>query len=219
MSSRIDNQVCLIVPAYNEAKSIALVLQVAVSSGMFEKIICVDDGSDDSTSEMASRIESVCVIKQKNAGKALAMRRGLAEANDTAIICFLDADLIELTTDHIKNLVEPVVKGASQATIGIFSGGRGATDFAQRVAPLISGQRCLLRSLLDDFDDWHVRFGIEHALNDHLKKKGIHMLRINLPGASHLMKEEKRGFIKGFSQRIRMYYDILMYNILKNRKN
>ncbi len=215
MIHKDDKSVCLIVPAYNEARTVSKVLSTAVESGMFAKVICVDDGSIDNTYEAASNVKSVVVIKQTNSGKAIALRRGLKEAGDLEILCFLDADLTNLTIEHIKALVTPVMDNDAQATIGIFSGGRGATDFAQRVAPMISGQRCLLKSLLCDFNKWDVRFGIEHALNDHLKSKGVNMLRVELVGASHIMKEEKRGFISGFIQRMRMYYEIFKYNFTK----
>ena len=218
MSNNINADVCLIIPAFNEEKSIESVLRTAVDSCVFSKIVCVDDGSIDKTFVRASTVESVIVVSQVNAGKALAMKRGLRESGNSKIICFLDADLINFTVEHVRSLVEPVINGSTQATIGIFSGGRGATDFAQRVAPLISGQRCLISSILDDFDIWNVRFGIEHALNDHLKEKGIQMLRVELPGASHIMKEEKRGYISGFSQRLRMYYEIIKYNLTKRVK-
>jgi len=202
----------LIVPAYNEERTVADVLSVARECGVFEAVVCIDDGSRDATAERAAAVAGVRVVTQTNAGKARAIERGLRECQSD-IVCFLDADLVRLTTEHIKALVEPVLSGSEKATIGIFKGGRGATDFAQRIAPLISGQRCLERRLLDDFDRWDTKFGIEHALNDHLSKKGIAMKRIPLPGASHVMKEEKRGFIAGFAQRLRMYWDILRYNL------
>jgi glycosyltransferase involved in cell wall biosynthesis len=205
---------CLIVPAFNEERTVARVLEVAHESGLFKRLICIDDGSRDGTAENAAAVPDVIVITQPNAGKARAMERGLREC-DCEIVCFLDADLINLSTAHISALVEPVVNGNERATIGIFAGGRGATDLAQRIAPMISGQRCLERELLDDFDGWHVRFGIEHALNDHLKKKGVVMKRIPFPGASHVMKEGKRGVFAGFAQRLRMYYDIVRYNVAK----
>jgi len=213
-----DKKAGLVVPAYNEAKTIGNVLTVARESGVFEKIVCIDDGSSDGTSQIAATVRDITVISQKNSGKALAMMRGLTEI-ESPVICFLDGDLLNLTAEHIRSLVEPVASGAVLATIGIFKSGRGPTDFAQRVAPMISGQRCLRKDLLDDFRVWQtVRFGIEHALNDHLKSKGITMREIALPGVSHLMKEEKRGVIQGFIQRAKMYLEILRYNISKHTR-
>lgn len=207
----------LIVPAYNEARTVKSVLAIAQQAEMFREIICVDDGSSDGTAIAAGEVDGVVVVSQKNSGKALALFAGFSITN-CPVVTFLDADLTGLTPKHIRNLVEPVIQEKADATIGIFKAGRGVTDLAQKIAPMISGQRCLKRSLLQDFDLWDkTGFGIEHALNDHLRKKGVEQLEVEFVGASHLMKEEKRGFFKGFLQRMKMYADIVKYNFVKRR--
>ncbi|MEP0814378.1 MAG: glycosyltransferase [bacterium] len=208
---------CLIVPAFNEAGTVASVLKVASESGIFSTIVCVDDGSRDDTADAARTIAGVTVISQKNAGKAMALKAGL-DATSEPVVTFLDADLLNLKHEHIRALVEPVTSGTAKATIGIFKGGRGPTDFAQKIAPMISGQRALLRSLMADFEGWQsAGFGIEHALNDHLKSKGVKMLEVAFEGASHLMKEEKHGLLSGFVRRLKMYAEIARYNLRKPR--
>ena len=207
----------LIVPAYNEARTVAQVLDAAMRSRICDEVVCVDDGSSDGTANAAANVDGAKIVSQKNCGKAIALKTGLSETK-SEVVAFLDADLIGLTPEHIVLLVSPVVTGKARASVGIFKGGRGPTDLAQKIAPMISGQRCLERELLIGFDRWDkTGFGIEHALNDHLKAQGVKMLEIELCGASHLMKEEKRGFLRGFAQRIRMYADIIRYNATKRR--
>lgn len=211
-----ESSVSLIVPAFNEERTVADVLGTAHESGVFSEIICVDDGSTDDTSLAAKSVSGVRVIRQNNMGKALALKAGLSDVT-TPVVCFLDADLLNLTVEHILALITPVISGNAEATIGVFKGGRGATDFAQKIAPMISGQRCLETRLLKDFDAWErVGFGIEHALNDHLRKQGVKMLKVPLRGASHLMKEEKHGVFRGFLRRLAMYLDIIKYNLGKH---
>lgn len=208
----------LIVPAFNEARTVAGVLAAATAACVFESVVCVDDGSTDATAAKAGAVSSVTVIRQPNKGKALALKTGLAYVS-TPVVAFLDADLTGFTSEHIRALVLPVLEGRAAATIGIFKSGRGATDFAQRVAPMISGQRCMFIALLADFAYWEdAGFGIEHALNDHLKRKGVSMLEVPLSGASHLMKEEKHGLLPGFARRLKMYWEIARYNLTKSRR-
>src|SRR5207253_1378620 len=64
-----------------------------------------------------------------NEGKGGAMRCGVA-ATSAGWILFLDADLIGLRPDHVVDLVLPVVRGEAEMTVGVFRGGRLATDLS-----------------------------------------------------------------------------------------
>jgi glycosyltransferase involved in cell wall biosynthesis len=199
----------VIIPAYNEAPRVGSVVAVAASSGIFAEVVVIDDGSTDSTAD-ASRAAGARVVEHgANRGKGQAMRTGLS-ATSSPVVCFLDADLIRVTRDHLAALVGPVARGEVGATLAVFAGGRWATSLAQRIAPLISGQRCLRRDLVEDFLDWPGRFGIETALNDHLRRQGVSHRLVRWQGAAQVMKEEKRGALVGFLARLAMYWQILL---------
>lgn len=199
----------LIIPAYNEAGRIGRVLDVVQASRLFAEIVVVDDGSSDGTRSEAERDGVRVIVHAQNRGKARAMETGLAETAHP-VIAFVDADLLAFTPEHLQLMVEPVVSGAQRATLAVFRGGRRATSLAQRIAPMISGQRCLRRELLDDFAGWHTRFGIETAINDHLKRRGVVQHFVIWEGAGQVMKEEKRGFWAGVLARIRMFWEIFI---------
>jgi glycosyltransferase involved in cell wall biosynthesis len=200
--------VSLIIPAYNEAGRVAEVVRVASASGVFAEILVVDDGSSDSTAEDAAAAGARVLKHERNLGKPQAMKTGL-DATSGELVCFLDADLLSFDALHIELLVAPVRDGQCSAALAVFRGGRGATTLAQTIAPLISGQRCLERLLLDGFADWNTGYGIETALNSYLKKLGIDQRLVYWDGASHRMKEEKRGLARGFLDRLKMYWQIL----------
>jgi glycosyltransferase involved in cell wall biosynthesis len=88
-----ENGISLIIPAYNAS----LYLREAIDSALNQtvkarQIIVVDDGSTDTTLEIArSYGEAVIAITQANAGTSAARNRGLALA-DQPFITFLDAD-------------------------------------------------------------------------------------------------------------------------------
>jgi len=199
----------LIIPAYNEAGRIAAVIRAAVACELVSEVLLVDDGSSDETAAEAESLGVRVLRHAANRGKARAMESGLA-ATSGDVVAFLDADLTGVTSEHIRLLVEPVAGGASPAALAVFRGGRVATTLAQRITPMISGQRCLRRELLGNFTGWDSRFGIETAINDHLRRQGVSQIIVEWHGAGQVMKEEKRGFWAGLSARIRMYWEIVV---------
>lgn len=203
-------RVAAIVPAYNEEANIACVLQVLCDVPEIDQIIVVNDGSLDRTGAVAAGFPKVLVIDQtENQGKGAALKVG-AESADADILLFLDADLIGLTVPHVQQLIEPVLDGETEATVGIFDGGRTSTDWAQALAPFLSGQRVLRRTLLTGVD--HIdasRYGVELQLHRQLKRMGKVPKEVILKDVSQVMKEEKLGLAKGFAARMRMYWEII----------
>jgi glycosyltransferase involved in cell wall biosynthesis len=198
---------CAIIPAFDEATRVGRVVEVCVSSQLFQTVLVIDDGSQDDTAAAAKEAGAKAIRHETNRGKAEGMLTGLRNTSEP-IVCFLDADLLAVTSDHLRHLVQPVCLGEHRAQLAVFSGGRMATTLAQKVAPMISGQRCLRRELLDGFEGWGSGFGIETAINAHLLKHGVHMQIVDWHGAAHVMKEEKRGLLRGLRARLGMYRDI-----------
>jgi polyisoprenyl-phosphate glycosyltransferase len=200
---------CVIIPAFNEEARVGHVARLAVRCGLFSQVLVVDDGSTDNTANAARVTGAAVVSHMRNKGKPQAMLTGLTETR-CPVVCFLDADLTGITPEHLAALVDPVIEGATPAALAVFSGGRLSTSLAQRIAPMLSGQRCLRRELLSNFTSWDTGFGIETALNDHLLKQGIKQTLVEWQGAGQVMKEEKRGLLPGFLSRLKMYFDILL---------
>lgn len=198
-----------IIPAYNEAKTVRDVVVTAMNTPGIEEAIVVDDGSVDDTAQVAASAGAKVVRLEANAGKAYAMLKGV-EQTQCETLLFLDADLVGLRQEHILSLVEPVMAGEADMTVGLFDNGRFATDFAQTVAPFLSGQRALKRQVLLAIPDVEAaKFGVEVALTRYARQKKLKVIEVRLDGVTHIMKEEKLGLIKGVQARLRMYLDIL----------
>lgn len=103
---------CVVVPAYNEADSIEESLQRLHDTlrtefpGTFQ-IVLVDDGSRDPTAELARglQLENVEIIESAgNLGKGAALRRGFLQARGS-VIAQIDADL-DLHPESLISLLE-----------------------------------------------------------------------------------------------------------------
>lgn len=202
-------KVAAILPAYNEADRVERVLQSVRAARSIHQIIVVDDGSTDATAEIAERMDGVDLISLPvNKGKGAAMAAG-ARATDAEVLLFLDADLIGLTPEHVEALLEPVRTRQAQMAVGRFHGGRIWTDWAQALAPNISGQRAIVREVFLEIPGVEfTRFGVELYITRFCRVYRVPTRTVSLKGVTHPMKEEKLGYLRGWLSRARMYFEI-----------
>ncbi len=203
-------KVSAVVPAFNEAGRIGIVVRALRASPSVTEVIVVDDGSADETALEAEKYGATVVRLSRNSGKAAALDAGVNRASENVLL-FLDADLTGLAVEHVEQLVNAYANGDGEIVIGVFREGRKGTDFSQRVVPFLSGQRILsrrvwerARGMVCDMD-----FGIEVALTKLALKEGWRQRKVTLDGVSHVRKEEKYGLYAGLSDRLSMYWDIL----------
>jgi len=202
-------RIAVIVPAYNEEKTIAGVLSVLTRLHEVSEVIVVDDGSTDRTAQVAGSFGVTVIQLPENRGKGGAVKSGL-DSTQAEIILFLDADLIGLNHGHVRQLLAPVVSGEAEMSIGLFESGRMATDLAQKVAPYLTGQRAVKRTVLEQVNDLDVtRFGFEIALTRLVDALRLKVTEVQLYNLTHVTKEEKMGLLKGFAARLRMYWEIV----------
>lgn len=203
-------KVAAIIPAYNEEKNIPSVLSIITKIKEVREILVVDDGSTDKTAEVARSFGVKVLRLPYNQGKSLAMREGLNHTS-APIVFFLDADLVGLTEEQVKDMISPIIHGYGDMTLGIFYSGRSVTDLAQRVAPYLTGQRAMKRWVLDGLqeEEWLSGFGIEIAITRLAKNSNIRIVEVPLENATHVMKEEKMGFFRGAAARAKMYWEIV----------
>lgn len=114
----------IIIPVYNEEKTIELVLK-RVEKVTFPKIekevIVVDDGSTDASAAVISKIQKThssfkFIQQKKNGGKGAAVRAGLQHATGDYIV-IQDADL-EYDPQDIAKLLKPIQEGNATVVYG-----------------------------------------------------------------------------------------------------
>ncbi len=112
--------VTVLVPVYNETRSIATVLRKVVEKAPSAEVIVIDDGSTDGTSEILQRLNQELPFRllrhAHNCGKGAALRTGLREARGEAVL-IQDADLEYDPVDYPK-LLEPLRDGRSAVIYG-----------------------------------------------------------------------------------------------------
>ncbi len=117
MNQKNKHGIFIVIPALNEEKTICWVVRQAVKQG--EVVIVVDDGSKDSTAEMAKECGAIVLQHKTNLGKGAALRTGFIESvrRGAEIVVTLDADG-QHNPREIEKLVTPILNGEADVVIG-----------------------------------------------------------------------------------------------------
>lgn len=100
----MTDQYSVVVPAYNAARFLAECLESVLSqSTPPAEVVCVDDGSVDDTSEVASRYPAVKLIRQENRGCSAARNAALRVVT-SPVVAFCDADDLWLPNKMSRQL-------------------------------------------------------------------------------------------------------------------
>lgn len=117
-----DLTLSIIIPAYNEAKTIKKLVEKVKKVGLEKKgikkeIIVIDDGSTDDTVKIVKRIKGIrVIISKKNGGKGAAVKKGIAAATGDMII-IQDADLEYDPNDYYK-CIKPIIDKKTKIVYG-----------------------------------------------------------------------------------------------------
>jgi len=120
-------RVTVIVPAYNEARTIEQVLRRLTELDFDAEILVVDDGSIDETVEIVGGLEAEIpglrlIVHERNQGKGAAVRTGI-NASTGDFVMIQDADL-EYDPSDIPKLLAPLFDGVADVVYGTrFRGG------------------------------------------------------------------------------------------------
>jgi glycosyltransferase involved in cell wall biosynthesis len=181
-----------LIPAYNEERFIGSL--VLAARAYVDHVVVVDDGSRDSTVEIAKMAGAIVVEHQTNQGKAAAVNTGFAYIRrlDPSAVVMLDGDG-QHCVDDIPTVLAPVVEGAADIVVGsrfldvksdipIYRqvGQHGltlATNLASgvRVSDSQSGYRAFSARALDELSFGQGGFSIESEMQFQARE---HQLRI-----------------------------------------
>lgn len=122
MSSNRQSTAALIIPALNEADVIGSTI-ASIPPGLFALVIVADNGSTDSTSEIAHRL-GVTVVSEPDRGYGAACLRALSSVPDhITAVAFMQADGSEDPAQAVE-LLAPIYDGRADLVIGSRTMGR-----------------------------------------------------------------------------------------------
>ncbi|HZS55766.1 MAG TPA: glycosyltransferase family 2 protein [Bryobacteraceae bacterium] len=117
----VQAQLSVVIPAYNEEATLAVVIHKLLRLPSLFEVIVVDDGSTDRTAKIASQLADqhpqIRLLHQdRNQGKSQAVIAGIAATRGDVVV-IQDADE-EYDSDEIPELIQPIQDGVADAVYG-----------------------------------------------------------------------------------------------------
>tara|TARA_B100001057_G_scaffold384034_1_gene390405 strand:+ start:835 stop:1521 length:687 start_codon:yes stop_codon:yes gene_type:complete len=111
----------IIIPCYNESKTIEKIIDKVNSQEAFNKeIIVIDDCSSDGTKEILLSLKdtkiNLLITNNENCGKGYSIKKGIEAATGDLII-IQDADL-EYDPNDYEKLIKPIIHGEADVVYG-----------------------------------------------------------------------------------------------------
>jgi glycosyltransferase involved in cell wall biosynthesis len=191
----------VIIPCYNEANTIAEVVQRVEDVGLANEVIIVDDGSTDGTRTVLATIEAEnrpavrVIYHDHNQGKGAALVTGFAAASSD-ILLIQDADF-EYDPREYPILLKPLEEGIATVVYGsrFLGGPRKAMNFWHMIANkvLTLTTNILYNAILSDMETCYKvfrrevvqdmviharRFDFEPEFTAKVLKKGIRIYEV-----------------------------------------
>lgn len=205
--------VSVIIPAYNEEKTVGAVLLALKGHPLVGEVLLVDDGSTDRTAFIGECLGAYVIRMRKRRGKAEAMDAGVGKAR-FPVILFLDADIVGLTPSMVTRIVEPVLFDRYEMFVALRGRKTLFLNKLLRIFPILGGERALSKELWYMVPERFKRgFQIEIALNYYAKKTRKNMGFALFHGPRNTIKERKYGVIRGFIMRIGLCVDVVLVSL------
>jgi dolichol-phosphate mannosyltransferase len=218
--SKVKNKISIIIPVYNEEKTIGKVVDkiISVKFPITKEIIIVNDGSKDNTEKKLKQIRKNEKIKfisyEKNKGKGFAIRKGLEIASGN-IIGIQDADL-EYDIKEYPKLLAPIIKKEVNVVYGsrfnkkfkknLFYFGNKFLSFItsvlyfHKISDMETCYKLFRKDILENIELESDRFDFEPEITAKILKQGFKIKEIPINYFPRTEKQGKKIKIKdGFS--------------------
>jgi len=112
-------RICVVIPTYNESKTIARLIRQAQSFGL--EVIIIDDGSSDNTADIAKSCKAQVLRNTRNLGKGASLAKGY----DFALVQGFDAAIsMDGDGQHSPDDLPAFINKAGSSDCAIVAGNR-----------------------------------------------------------------------------------------------
>ncbi len=206
MPARGEVTVDAVVPARNEAPTVADVVGALRGCAYVREVIVVDDGSTDATSALAAAAGAKVIRREGPGSKALAMETGV-DASDAEAVLFSDADLLNVASDHFDEICRPYAEGRAIMSLGVFD--YGILNWLVLRFPPTSGQRIVPRWVFQAVPpEKRDGYLIEIFINEVVTEARLPCTARVMRGVTHRTKRMKFGRVEGYRRSWRMLRDL-----------
>ena len=234
-----SNTACLsvVMPAYNEEKSIVAIVNRVLARPEVEELIIVNDASTDRTWDKLQEFQNNDRIKlfnqEKNSGKGAALIRGFAEASGRFVLV-QDADF-EYDPEDYPVILAPLLAGKADVVYGSrFMGTPGQVRYFRHemgnklltffsnvftdihLSDMETCYKCFKREVIQNLPLVSCRFGIEVELTAKLAKAGC--LRIWEVPISYAPRQYNEGKKITWRDGVAAFYHIVRFNMFTPEK-
>jgi glycosyltransferase involved in cell wall biosynthesis len=200
----------IVIPARNEAPTVAAVVAACLGCSFANEVIVVDDGSVDGTAKLAEAAGARVVRREPVDGlgsKAHALEAGVAASGADAFL-FVDADCIGLTSAHLDAICSPLVAGRATMSVGWFDYGLW-NSVVLRLAPT-TGERAIPRWVWDAIPPAkRAGYSIEIMINEVIAEGRLPTTARIMHGVTHRTKRDKLGRRAGARETWRMFWHLV----------
>jgi len=213
----------IILPVYNESKTICTIIEQILNNKKFNyEIIVIDDFSTDGTrkilqNEIYNKIDHL-ILNEKNYGKGFSIRQGLKKATGDIII-IQDADL-EYDPQDYEKIIKPIIKDKADVVFGSrFIGGdekrvlyfwhyigNKLLTFLSNILSNLNlsdmecGYKVFKSNIIKNINLKENRFGFEPEITAKISKKNIRLFEVGVSYNGRKYSEGKKITWKdGFS--------------------
>ncbi len=181
----------IIIPAFNEEKTIGKLL-VKLKSGGYRNIVVVDDCSTDKTSQIAQKARVVVLRHIINRGVGAAWRTGFEYVleNKAKTIITMDADL-QHRVSEIPKIFKPIVNKKADIVIGKRKFGSRKMPFSRKLANRVGN---LFTFLFFRFNVSDSQSGFRGLSRETLEKMELHSNKMEI--CSEMIREIKKNNLK-----------------------